>query len=40
VFDADGALIAVLDVDSDRLNAFDNDDRAGLERIVDLFAQR
>ena len=39
VFDRDGALIAVLDVDSDRLNAFDDDDRAGLERIVALFAQ-
>src|SRR5436309_11669066 len=39
VFDRDGALIAVLDVDSDRLNAFDEDDRAGLERIVALFAQ-
>ena len=37
VFDAGGALIAVLDVDSDRLNAFDDDDRAGLERIVGLF---
>ena len=39
VFDRDGALIAVLDVDSDRLNAFDEDDRVGLERIVGLFAQ-
>ena len=38
VFGADGALIAVLDVDSDRLNAFDEEDRAGLERIVGLFA--
>ena len=38
VFDRDGALIAVLDVDSDRLNAFDDEDRAGLERIVGLFA--
>lgn len=37
VFDARGGLIAVLDVDSDRLNAFDEDDRAGLERIVSLF---
>lgn len=33
-------LIAVLDVDSDRLNAFDDDDRAGLEKIVGLFAIR
>jgi GAF domain-containing protein len=39
VFDRDRALIAVLDVDSDRLSAFDDDDRAGLERIVALFAQ-
>jgi L-methionine (R)-S-oxide reductase len=38
VFDRDRALIAVLDVDSDRLNAFDEDDRSGLERIVGLFA--
>jgi len=37
VFDAGGALIAVLDVDSDRVDAFDDDDRAGLERIVGLF---
>ena len=39
VFDRDGALIAVLDVDSDRLEAFDEEDAAGLERIVGLFAQ-
>jgi L-methionine (R)-S-oxide reductase len=38
VFDRDGALIAVLDVDSDQLDAFDEDDRVGLERIVGLFA--
>jgi L-methionine (R)-S-oxide reductase len=38
VFDRDGELIAVLDVDSDQLDAFDEDDRAGLERIVALFA--
>ena len=38
VFGAGGELIAVLDVDSDRLNAFDDDDRAGLERIVGLFS--
>lgn len=37
VFDRDGELIAVLDVDSDRLDAFDEDDRAGLEKIVALF---
>jgi L-methionine (R)-S-oxide reductase len=33
----DGALIAVLDVDSDRLDAFDEEDARGLERIVGLF---
>lgn len=38
VFDGDGALIAVLDIDSDQSDAFDEDDRAGLERIVTLFA--
>ena len=38
VFGSDGALVAVLDVDSDSLDAFDDDDRAGLERIVALFA--
>lgn len=38
VFDRDGTLIAVLDVDSDQLDAFDEDDREGLERIVGLFA--
>lgn len=37
VFDKAGELIAVLDVDSDQLDAFDEDDRAGLERIVALF---
>jgi L-methionine (R)-S-oxide reductase len=39
VFDRDRTLIAVLDVDSDQLDAFDDDDRAGLERIVALFAR-
>ncbi len=33
VFDRGGRLIAVLDVDSDRPAAFDEDDRAGLESI-------
>jgi L-methionine (R)-S-oxide reductase len=37
VFAPDGELIAVLDVDSDQLEAFDEEDRAGLERIVALF---
>ncbi len=38
VRDADGALVAVFDVDSDRRAAFDDDDRAGLERILAWFA--
>ena len=38
VFDRDRELIAVLDIDSDRLDAFDEEDRAGLERIVEMFA--
>lgn len=37
VFGPDRELIAVLDVDSDQLNAFDEVDRAGLEKIVALF---
>jgi L-methionine (R)-S-oxide reductase len=37
VFGPEHELIAVLDVDSDRLDAFDEVDRAGLERIVALF---
>ena len=37
VFDSDRKLVAVLDVDSSELNSFDEDDRAGLERIVSLF---
>jgi L-methionine (R)-S-oxide reductase len=39
VYDAAGALVAVLDVDSDRANAFDERDRAGLERLVTWFAR-
>jgi len=39
VLDRDGVLIAVLDVDSDRIDNFDEVDRAGLERIVSLFAR-
>jgi GAF domain-containing protein len=33
VFDASGALAAVLDVDSTELAAFDEEDQAGLEAI-------
>jgi GAF domain-containing protein len=39
VFDRAGALVAVLDVDSDRLDAFDDEDRRGLEKIVALFSR-
>ena len=35
-----GELLAVLDVDSDRLAAFDEEDQRGLERIVSLFDSR
>jgi L-methionine (R)-S-oxide reductase len=38
VYDRDGALIAVFDVDSDQPDAFDDEDRKGLERILALFA--
>lgn len=30
----DGTVIGVLDIDSDRLNAFDSEDQQGLERLV------
>ena len=39
VFDRDGALIAVLDVDASSLDAFDDNDRRGLEKIVALFGR-
>lgn len=39
VFDAAGHLKAVLDVDADHVNAFDDEDRRGLERIVRWFAR-
>lgn len=40
VFDASQQLIAVLDVDSTELAAFDEEDQAGLEKICALFARR
>jgi L-methionine (R)-S-oxide reductase len=40
VFDAAGALIAVFDVDSERLDSFDEEDRQGLERILNWFRAR
>lgn len=39
VFDARGQLIAVLDVDSDRHDAFDATDQQALERVVRWFAR-
>jgi GAF domain-containing protein len=39
VFDAAGALLAVLDVDSDRPGAFDEVDREALERMMGWFAR-
>jgi L-methionine (R)-S-oxide reductase len=38
VLDRRGDLIAVLDVDSDRLEAFKTEDQQGLERLVSWFA--
>jgi GAF domain-containing protein len=37
VFGRAGALIAVFDIDSDRPAAFDQDDRAGVERLLTWF---
>jgi GAF domain-containing protein len=39
VFDRAGAVIAVLDIDSDRLAAFDERDARHLERMVQRFAR-
>ena len=39
VFGPDGELVAVLDVDSDRLDAFDEKDQRGLEKIAALFRE-
>ena len=39
VFDSLGALLAVLDIDSDKPNAFDDVDREHLERLMTWFAQ-
>jgi GAF domain-containing protein len=39
VFGQQGDLIGVLDVDSDRLNAFDVEDARGLEQLVSWFAK-
>lgn len=37
VFGRDDELIAVLDIDSDRVGAFSTEDRAGLEKLVEWF---
>ena len=37
VFGPDGGLLAVFDIDSDRLAAFDDRDRRGLERLLGWF---
>jgi GAF domain-containing protein len=39
VFDANRNLIAVLDIDSDQPAAFNEEDREGLERVVEWFAK-
>jgi L-methionine (R)-S-oxide reductase len=39
LFGADGEVWGVLDVDSDKLNDFDNDDAAALEEIVNLISR-
>ena len=39
VFDSSQRLIAVLDIDSERVAAFDDDDARGLERLVAWFAR-
>jgi GAF domain-containing protein len=37
VFGAEGELVAVLDIDSEKANTFDQEDQAGLERLVSWF---
>jgi L-methionine (R)-S-oxide reductase len=39
VFDSSGALVAVLDIDSDKPNAFDDEDRVHLEKLLSWFVQ-
>jgi GAF domain-containing protein len=39
VYDATGALMAVLDIDSPVLNAFGDEDVQGLEQLVDWFTR-
>ena len=39
VFDKEGALIAVFDIDSEKLGTFDEEDRAGVEKLLAWFAR-
>lgn len=39
VFAGDGSLLAVLDIDSDQLAAFTDEDRVGLERLMEWFSR-
>jgi L-methionine (R)-S-oxide reductase len=39
VLDKEGALLAVFDIDSDKLAAFDDEDRLGLEALLAWFAK-
>lgn len=36
----DGTVVGVLDIDSDKLDAFDETDRNGLERLVELLVRK
>ncbi len=40
VFRSDGSLAAVLDVDSEHLSTFDDEDASGLERLMEWFGRR
>lgn len=40
VVDSSDRLVGVLDIDSERVGSFDDEDRAGLERLVGWFARR
>lgn len=40
VFGPDDQLIAVLDIDSDRVGTFSSDDRVGLEKLVEWFRRK
>ena len=40
VFDRAGELLAVFDIDSDRVNCFDDEDKAGLQEIMGWFERK